>query len=155
MMPSDSCPSAVPPVLSHQTWRAVTGRPCARLPWATVVVRTSRAMPNPLWRTNARPLCSLIGLLTLHKWPGIVTLPQFTLCALCALRVCADAARADAACAAPSVAVKAVAVRAVTAASDDTMSLMFFTGPLPWMLGDLLWRQRASVEKEARGTEKI
>ena len=79
-------------------------------------------------------------------------MPQFT---LFALRVCADAACADAACAAPLVAVKAVAVRAVTAASDDTMSLMFFTGPLPWMLGDLLWRQCASVEKEAHGTEKI
>src|ERR1700721_908927 len=41
------------------------------------------------------------------------------------------------------------------------MSLIFFTGPLPlsvgtWpALGDLLWRQFASVEKEAHGTTKI
>ena len=85
----------------------------------TVVVSTSSAMPNPLWRTMACPLCRWIWPLTLHSWPGMVTLPQFTLCALSGLR--GRRLRDQ----------PAVAVRAVTAASDDTMSLMFFTGPLP------------------------
>src|SRR3984885_11362967 len=119
-MPSASCPSAVPPVLSHQTCSAATCWPWPRLPRVTLVINTSSAMPNPLWRTNALPLCSLIGPLTLHSWPGMVTSLQFTLLV-----------RAGAACAALPVVVRAVAARAVTAASDDTMSLMFFIGPLP------------------------
>src|SRR5271169_4423890 len=121
-MPSASCPSAVPPVLSHQIWRAATRRPWPRSPCVTVCISTSSAMPNPLWRTKALPLCSVIWPLTLHSWPGIVTSPQFT---LCASRACADAAGA----------VRTnplVPVRAATAASDDTMSLIFVTGPLPW-----------------------
>ena len=81
----------------------------------TVVVRTSRAMPircGVPWPAR----CRWIWPLTLHSWPGMVTSPVHAVRADGLrgrrLRIAADG-------------------EAAAAASDDTTSLMFFTGPLP------------------------
>src|SRR5271156_5773711 len=92
-------------------------------------------MPYPLWRTVAWPSCNRISPLTSHSRPGMVTSPQFT---RCTPRVWADASW-------DVSANPLVAVREASAATDDTMSLMFFMDcPLAVSvtaaLGDPLWR---------------